>query len=396
MQYLVEQASTHREALERIRARYGDAAQVLAQRTVRSGGFMGLFARDAVEITYIVRDDGLKESEKKRIDVEEEKRRLMERIGQERALQEVLHEVRELKDLVSEAGGRPGQAEQDHPSLTELAELLERNEFSPAYRERILARARDDFSLGELDDFDAVQDKVLEWIGDGVKLAHEPGRGRPRVVVLVGPTGVGKTTTIAKLAAIHKLGLAGLQAQDVRMITIDTFRIGAQQQIEKYAEIMRLPVSAVETAEDLRATIAMHRDTDLILVDTIGKSPRDAVRLAEMQQILEACGPSAEVYLAISATTKTQDMADVFRQFEPFGYRAVVVTKTDETGRLGNVLSVLADKDKPVAWMTDGQRVPMDIERAHPLRFLINLEGFRPNRPKLEERYGAPADRAKA
>lgn len=396
MQYLVEQASTHREALERIRARYGDAAQVLAQRTVRSGGFMGLFARDAVEITYIVRDDGLKESEKKRLDVEEEKRRLMERISQERALQEVLHEVRELKEIVSETGGRPGQAEQDHPSLAELAELLERNEFSPAYRERILARARAEFSLGELDDFDAVQDRVLEWIGDGVKLADEPGRGRPRVVVLVGPTGVGKTTTIAKLAAIHKLGLAGLQPQDVRMITIDTFRIGAQQQIEKYAEIMRLPVSAVETAEDLRATIAMHRDTDLILVDTIGKSPRDAVRLAEMQQILEACGPSAEVYLAVSATTKTQDMADVFRQFEPFRYRAVVITKTDETGRLGNVLSVLADKDKPAAWMTDGQRVPMDIERAHPLRFLINLEGFRPNRPKLEERYGAPADRAKA
>lgn len=396
MQYLVEQASTHREALERIRARYGDAAQVLAQRTVRSGGFMGLFARDAVEITYIVRDDGLKESEKKRIDVEEEKRRLMERISQERALQEVLHEVRELKEIVSETGGRPGQAEQDHPSLAELAELLERNEFSPAYRERILARARAEFSLGELDDFDAVQDRVLEWIGDGVKLADEPGRGRPRVVVLVGPTGVGKTTTIAKLAAIHKLGLAGLQPQDVRMITIDTFRIGAQQQIEKYAEIMRLPVSAVETAEDLRAAIAMHRDTDLILVDTIGKSPRDAVRLAEMQQILEACGPSAEVYLAVSATTKTQDMADVFRQFEPFRYRAVVITKTDETGRLGNVLSVLADKDKPAAWMTDGQRVPMDIERAHPLRFLINLEGFRPNRPKLEERYGAPADKAKA
>ncbi len=396
MQYLVEQASTHREALERIRARYGDAAQVLAQRTVRSGGFMGLFARDAVEITYIVRDDGLKESEKKRIDVEEDKRRLMERISQERALQEVLHEVRELKEIVSETGGRPGQAEQDHPSLAELAELLERNEFSPAYRERILARARAEFSLGELDDFDAVQDRVLEWIGDGVKLADEPGRGRPRVVVLVGPTGVGKTTTIAKLAAIHKLGLAGLQPQDVRMITIDTFRIGAQQQIEKYAEIMRLPVSAVETAEDLRATIAMHRDTDLILVDTIGKSPRDAVRLAEMQQILEACGPSAEVYLAVSATTKTQDMADVFRQFEPFRYRAVVITKIDETGRLGNVLSALADKDKPAAWMTDGQRVPMDIERAHPLRFLINLEGFRPNRPKLEERYGAPPDRAKA
>ena len=104
-----------------------------------------------------------------------------------------------------------------------------------------------------------------------------------------------------------------------------------------------------------------------------------------MQQILDACGPTAEVYLAVSATTKTQDMMDIFRQFEPFRYRGIVITKMDETGSVGNVLSALAEKDKPVAWLTDGQKVPMDIERAHPLRFLMNLEGFRPNRPKLEE-----------
>jgi flagellar biosynthesis protein FlhF len=132
----------------------------------------------------------------------------------------------------------------------------------------------------------------------------------------------------------------------------------------------------------------MYRETDLILIDTIGKSPRDAVRLAEMQQILDACGPSAEVYLAVAATTKTQDMLDIFRQFEPFRYRGIVVTKLDETGRVGNVLSAIAETGKAVAWITDGQKVPQDIAPAHPLRFLMNLEGFRPNRPKLEERYG--------
>ncbi|HPB66034.1 MAG TPA: AAA family ATPase, partial [Spirochaetales bacterium] len=212
---------------------------------------------------------------------------------------------------------------------------------------------------------------------------------KPRVLVLVGPTGVGKTTTIAKLAALHSLGIGGLPAGAVRMITIDSYRIGAVEQIEKYAGIMRVPVSVVETAQDLRETIAMYRDNDLILVDTIGKSPRDAIRLAEMQQVLDACGPAAEVYLAVAATTKTQDMLDIFRQFEPFRYRGVVVTKMDETSRVGNVLSVLAETDKAVAWITDGQKVPQDIARANPLRFLMNLEGFRPNRPKLEERYGS-------
>ena len=113
--------------------------------------------------------------------------------------------------------------------------------------------------------------------------------------------------------------------------------------------------------------------------------------VAEMQQVLDACGPAAEVYLAVAATTKTQDMLDIFRQFEPFRYRGVVVTKMDETSRVGNVLSVLAETDKAVAWITDGQKVPQDISQANPLRFLMNLEGFRPNRPKLEERYGLTA-----
>ncbi|HAW84939.1 MAG TPA: flagellar biosynthesis protein FlhF, partial [Spirochaetaceae bacterium] len=171
------------------------------------------------------------------------------------------------------------------------------------------------------------------------------------------------------------------------------FRIGARQQIETYASIMQIPLSSVETAKDLYKTIAMHADTDLILVDTIGKSPKDAVRLAEMQQILEAAGSQAEVYLAIAATTKTQDLLEIFRQFEPFRYSGVVVTKMDETNRVGNVLSALAERNKQALWVTDGQRVPLDIERAHPLRFLMNLEGFRVNRPKMEHRYGEYAER---
>ncbi len=393
MQYIVEQGSSHREVLEKVRARYGDSAQVLSHRTIRTGGFLGMFAREAIEITFYVKDDSVREGEKKRSDVEDEKKRLLERINQERALQEVLSEVRSLKDIVSDNSSR-SVAETEHPSLVALDALLEDNEFSSAYRTEILARVRSEFSLGQLDDFLSVQDTVLEWLGDRLVVKQTPSRQtRPRIIVLVGPTGVGKTTTIAKLAAIHNLGMAGLEHHDVRMITIDTFRIGALHQIETYASIMRVPVSSVETAADLKATIALHRDTDIILVDTIGKSPRDAVRLAEMQQILEAAGPQADVYLAVAATTKTQDMLEIFRQFEPFRYRGVVVTKMDETSRVGNVLSALAERDKQVLWLTDGQRVPLDIERAHPVRFLMNLEGFRVNRPKLEERFGVYSER---
>lgn len=393
MQYLVEEGATHREVLEKVRARYGDAAQVLSHRTVRTGGFLGLFAREGVEITFYLKDDSVRETERKRQDMEDEKRKLLDRINQEKAIQEVLSEVRSIKNMVEDGAGRASSYDDEHPTLAALDELLVQNDFSPSYRQELLARARSEFSLDGLEDYKAVEDALLSWVGDRIQLPGDTRAVRPRVIVLVGPTGVGKTTTIAKLAAIHNLGMAGEQAQDVRMITIDNFRIGARQQIETYGSIMRVPVSTVETAADLRKTIAMYKDTDLILVDTIGKSPRDAVRLAEMQQILDACGSGAEVYLAVSATTKTQDMLDVFRQFEPFGYRAVVITKMDETGRVGNVLSALSERDKSVAWITDGQRVPLDIERAHPLRFLMKLEGFAPNRPKLEERYGAIADR---
>lgn len=395
MQYLVEQGSSHREVLEKVRARYGDAAQVLSHRMIRSGGFLGFFSREGVEITFYLKDDAIKENEKKRVDVEDDKRRLLDRMNQEKALQEVLTEVRSLKEFVADGASRAGPHDNEHPTLAKIDQLLEENDFSPAYRAELMARARSEFSLDELDDYYMVEEALVIWIGDRISLPLEPRGAKPRIVVLVGPTGVGKTTTIAKLAAMHKLGIEQTPVQSVRMITIDNYRIGALQQIETYGSIMGLPVSSVETAQDLRQTIAMYRETDLILVDTIGKSPRDAVRLAEMQQLLEACGQAAEVYLAVAATTKTQDMYDVFRQFEPFRYRGVVVTKLDETGRVGNVLSALAEKGKAVAWITDGQRVPVDIESAHPLRFLMNLEGFRLNRPKLEERYGPVALRPK-
>ncbi|MBU0934381.1 MAG: flagellar biosynthesis protein FlhF [Spirochaetes bacterium] len=393
MQYLVEQGSTHREVLEKIRTQYGDTAKILSHRSFRTGGILGLFGKDRVEITFYIKDEAPRETEKKRSELEDDKRRILEKINQDRTLIEVLTEVRSLKEMVSDTHTREAAAE--HASLDALDALLEDNEFSSAYRHELLDKVRANFSLEDLNDFQRLQEVVLEWLGDRlVNNQSKPKPQRPRVIVLVGPTGVGKTTTIAKMAAIHKLGMLDLEPHDVRMVTIDTFRIGARQQIETYASIMQVPLSSVETAKDLRDTIALHHDTDLILVDTIGKSPKDAVRLAEMQQILEAAGTHAEVYLAIAATTKTQDMLEIFRQFEPFRYSGVVVTKMDETTRVGNVLSALAERNKQVLWITDGQRVPLDIERAHPLRFLMNLEGFRLNRPKMEERYGEYSDRA--
>jgi flagellar biosynthesis protein FlhF len=122
--------------------------------------------------------------------------------------------------------------------------------------------------------------------------------------------------------------------------------------------------------------VLIYKDTDLVLIDTIGKSPKDYVNLAKMREMLSACGTRAEVLLALSATTKASDVKDILSQFEPFGYSAVVLTKLDETMRIGNIISVLHERNKPFSYVTNGQSVPEDILRADRMVLLKTLEGF--------------------
>ncbi|MFW5814008.1 MAG: flagellar biosynthesis protein FlhF [Spirochaetota bacterium] len=421
MEYFVEQAPTHREAEERVRTKYGDAARIMHHRSVRIGGFLGMFTREGVEVTgYFSREprrqvgtDALSRPVERTQaagvgsnggasatgensppgasgpvparggggSLDEEKRKLLDVMrGGDKTLDTVLSEIRSLRDSL---GG--GHAE-EHPTIAEVRLLLEQNDFSPDYVRTMTDRMRRELSVEELSDRDGVHARVVEWIGQSIRI-HEPrSTGKPEILILVGPTGVGKTTTIAKLAAMYGLERSK-KARDIRVLTIDNYRIGARQQIETYGQIMDIPVSFVESAEDMRKYLALYQDADMIFVDTIGKSPRDFRKLGEMNELLSMCGNRARVHLAISATTKTCDVAEIATQFEPFKYEAVVVTKMDETTRAGNIISVLSEREKPISFMTDGQRVPQDIERATRLRFLMNLEGFSVSRATLEKQF---------
>jgi flagellar biosynthesis protein FlhF len=302
-------------------------------------------------------------------------------------LQKLLAQVETLTEKI-DAKVLP-QKDEEHPTLEKLEELFAQNDFSPGYTRMMLDRVRKEFSLDGLEDFDAVQDRVLEWIGETITIHTEtPPRRPPRILVLVGPTGVGKTTTIAKLAAAYGVDGWGRHPLKVVMITIDGYRIGAREQLEKYSDIMNIPVTYANNNEELRKTIAFYQDdADLILIDTIGKSPRDAVELGKMKQFLDACGSAAEVHLAMTAGTKYSDVRDILRQFAPFNYRSVLVTKLDETARVGNVISALFADGKAVSYITDGQSFDNRIHRAGVVRFLINLEGFRVNREEIEKRF---------
>jgi flagellar biosynthesis protein FlhF len=209
----------------------------------------------------------------------------------------------------------------------------------------------------------------------GAVRIHEPELGRrPNIFVLVGPTGVGKTTTIAKLAALY--GVSVSKPLKVRIITIDNYRIGAKQQIETYGEIMEIPVACAQSGEELRKQVNLFREADIIFVDTVGKSPRDFLRLAEMRKVLDTVQAESVTHLAMCATTKAADMVEIMQQFEPFQYRSVIVTKLDETTRVGNIISVLHERQKPVSFITDGQSVPQDIEKASVKRLLARVQGL--------------------
>jgi flagellar biosynthesis protein FlhF len=391
MQYFTEQAESHREALDKIRLKYGDQAKILTHRTVRLGGVLGFFTREGVEITGYLSSDG---GRKRVLDLEEEKKKILSVIPPPAAkqdgatLQQVLKEVQSLREKL-ETGPAPSGAEM-HPSIRKIADLLLENDFTPGYIRGIEERLRKDFSLEDLENFDAVQDAVVDWIGESVAVYREKKAAGPKVFILVGPTGVGKTTTIAKLSAMY--GVSAARPKQVRILTIDNYRIGAKEQIETYGDIMGIPVACVETFQDFKKYLALYGDADMVFVDTIGKSPRDFVKLAEMKELLEAASGRAGVHLAVSATTKTNDILDIMQQFEPFGYESVIVTKLDETARVGNIISVLAEKRKCLSYLTDGQRVPQDIEPATAARLLLRLQGLRVRRDHVEKKFGRQAE----
>ncbi|MEM8681142.1 MAG: flagellar GTP-binding protein [Planctomycetota bacterium] len=183
--------------------------------------------------------------------------------------------------------------------------------------------------------------------------------GTCRTVALVGPTGVGKTTTIAKLAANLRLR----EKKQVGLITVDTYRIAAVEQLRTYADIIDLPMEVVSTPREMRE--AMHRmeHLDLVLMDTAGRSPRDEIKLQELKVMLAEAGAD-EVHLVMSATAGNRALATTAAPFSGGGAPAMLHTKHDEATGLGHHHRLLRDCPLPVSYLTNGQNVPEDIQVA--------------------------------
>lgn len=182
----------------------------------------------------------------------------------------------------------------------------------------------------------------------------------PKVVFFIGPTGVGKTTTIAKIASKFKLE----QKKKVALLTADTYRIAAAEQLRTYANILDTPLSIVYSPEELNAGIDKYQDYDLILVDTAGFSHKNQEQKADMKALLERINPEyeKEVYLVLSATTKYKDLKDIVDIYRNFTKFSVIFTKLDETTSFGNLYNIRLYANAPLSYITTGQNVPDDIE----------------------------------
>jgi flagellar biosynthesis protein FlhF len=187
--------------------------------------------------------------------------------------------------------------------------------------------------------------------------------GRPgRVLAFIGPTGVGKTTTLAKLAAQFAL----FYKKRIALITIDTYRIGATEQLRIYGEIIGVSLDVVITPEELGHVINRHKDKDIILIDTTGRPSKNVEQVQELKGFIEVIKEPKDVYLVLSATTKKKDLYTIVDGYRKTKFNKLIFTKIDETDTLGCIINISQYVSIPVVYITDGQNVPDDIDELHP------------------------------
>jgi len=276
-------------------------------------------------------------------------------------------QIRNLQGMVADLRRRPACSRQhDLPdALFRLfTDLIEADANEKLARE-LVERVREETPEGELADPVMVKARLARILESELQVAGPIAitPGRHRVVALVGPTGVGKTTTIAKLAANYRLKMR----QNVGLITVDTYRIAAVEQLRTYADIIDLPMQVVSTPREMREAVHRLSGLDLILMDTAGRSPRDEIKIQELKAFLTEAGAD-EVHLVQSGVASERTLEQTAKQFATVGTTAMILTKLDEATGLGNVLPLLRSKMLPLSYLTNGQNVPDDIETADAAR----------------------------
>ncbi|MBS0210395.1 MAG: flagellar biosynthesis protein FlhF [Planctomycetes bacterium] len=294
--------------------------------------------------------------------------------------EELRGQLNELQAMVEDlcrrnrSTGRPDLPETLFRLYTQLIDA----EVSEAVARELVERVRNDVDPADLDDMALLNAHLVRMIEREVAIAGPLAlqAGKCRRVALVGPTGVGKTTTIAKLAANYRLR----DKRRVGLITVDTYRIAAVEQLRTYADIIDLPMQVVATPRQMREAVAQMAHLDLVLIDTAGRSPKDEIKLQELKAFL-AEAEADEVHLVLSAVASASVLQNTAERFGHVGTTALVLTKLDEATSLGHLLPLVRNGRLPISYLTDGQNVPDDIapaDRARLTKLMLTVEAPTP------------------
>ena len=296
--------------------------------------------------------------------------------GAHAALEEELAAIRRLVGQVLQSSRRAevraartlepqtGPAVSTGP-LFDLYLRLVDNQVRTELADELVSSVRDQLSGAELADAVTVRDAMLRALTRAIAVVGDPRpparaeHGRPAVVALVGPTGVGKTTTVAKLAATYKLR----HGRKVGLVTADTYRIAAVEQLRTYADIVGLPLKVALSPQDMEAAVEALSDCEVVLIDTAGRSQHDASRIGELREFLDAARPEC-THLVLSLAAAESVILAAAERFGALAPGRLILTKLDETVDFGVLANIAARVKLPLSYVTTGQEVPDHIEPA--------------------------------
>lgn len=382
------EAPTIQEALMKVKKDLGPEAVILYTKTFRKGGVLGLFGRPMAEITAGVDLNLLDDvAKRKAAAVPTVSMLAPAEKAEPTALKSSATAVLPPPSPVPQGSLDPARAkvkalqrELNEMKTSSLATVL--RDLAPADTSVLLSegfsKVKKKMAKQEVEDFlvqriikgmieekiDPEQkDEVFRWlqrfVAQAVKIAPPaPAANYQKVVAFVGPTGVGKTTTLAKLAARYSL----MERRKVALVTADTYRIAATEQLKTYGRIMGIPVEVADSAEDIPGILAKYKSMDLVLVDTAGRSPSNDDQLNELKVFIAKSQPD-EIHLVLSATTKYHDMIRIIERFgSAVPLNRMIFTKLDETRFYGAFLNLMNNFQIPLSFYATGQNVPDDLE----------------------------------
>lgn len=360
-------ANNMQEALYKIKSDLGKDAIILQTKHIRKGGILGFFSRSMVEVVA-ANDLAVTQTPSKKAYTNTRIHETVPPIQPTGSIefQDIKNDLGEVKDmiknlysnhlqksLVSEWGFSP-VFERFYKKMMamEINEELINSIFSKVSQALKPEELKDENVL-----FTTIKNELISQIGkiEPIHLTED----KNVIVAFIGPTGVGKTTTIAKLAAKFTL----YHEKKVAMITADTFRVGAIEQLKTYGELLEIPVEVIYGNDDIKTALNRVKGYDLVLIDTMGSSPNNKMQIKKVKSLLDAVNPT-DIYMVISATTKSRDIGDILNNYKELNFNKLIITKLDETRTYGTIMNAVKMTDSNLSYFTVGQNVPDDIEIA--------------------------------